>query len=120
MSAANDKEEEMSTIPPNPDGSFTLYDVEGISVTLTFHPAPAAGFKVVTKAVSGGLPTEYEWLFNFGVQNRGGKFLPSVSYTLHGSPRPDKKSWVIYYDGSVHAMNASHTSPGDPPIGIGR
>jgi hypothetical protein len=109
----------MSEIPRNSDGSFTLYNVDGISVTLTFPASPGAGFKVVTKDVPAGLPSNYTWLLNFGVQNSAGHFLPSVSYNLHGTDRPDKKGWVVYYAGSAHAMNGDHTSPGDPPIGYG-
>lgn len=109
----------MAVINPNPDGSFTLYSANGETVTLRFPAPPVAGFKVVTKDVPGGLPANYTWLFNFGVQNSGGQFLPSVSYSLQGSPRKDNKSWFIYYDGRVRAMNGGHTSPGDPPIGYG-
>jgi len=105
----------MTDVPRNRDGSFTLYE----GVTLTFPAAPPAGFKVVTKDVPGGLPSGYTWLLNFGVQNSAGNFLPSVSYTLHGTARPDNKSWFVYYSGAAHAMNGAHTSPGDPPIGYG-
>ena len=110
----------MADITPNTNGSFTLYDVDGVTVTLTFRGAnpPPAGFKVVTKPV-GDAPAGYTWLLNFGVQNRGGQFLPSVSYSLQGSARPDQKPWVIYYGGQVRGMNGDHTSPGDPPIGHG-
>lgn len=109
----------MAVINPNPDGSFTLYNSNGMTVTLAFPVPPVAGFKVVTKDVPSGLPGNYTWLFNFGVQNPGGQFLPSVAYTLVGTPRADKKSWVIYYNGSARPMNGPHTSPGDPPIGYG-
>lgn len=106
-------------VPPNPDGSYTLYNENGMTVTLTFPAAPAANFKVVTKDLQSGLPTGYTWLFNFGIQNAGGKYLPSASYSLHGSPRHDNKSWFIYYGGQAHAMNGAHTTPGDPPVGLG-
>jgi hypothetical protein len=105
----------MTDVPRNPDGSFTLYE----GVTLTFPAAPPAGFKVVTKDVPSGLPSGYTWLLNFGVQNSAGQFLPSVSYRLQGTARPDNKNWFVYYGGAAHAMNGPHTSPGDPPIGYG-
>ena len=109
----------MADVPPNDDGSFTLYDDNGVTVTLTFPAAPVAGFKVVTKDVPSGLPGNYTWLLNFGVQNPAGRYLPSVAYSLQGTPRPDNKTWFIYYDGQAHAMNGSHTTAGDPPIGYG-
>jgi hypothetical protein len=109
----------MTDVPRNSDGSFTLYNVNGVTVTLTFPADPAAGFKVVTKDVPSGLPSNYTWLLNFGVQNKAGHFLPSVSYALHGSARPDNKSWFVYYGGQAHGMNGAHTTPGDPPIGYG-
>jgi hypothetical protein len=109
----------MADVPRNPDGSYTLYNVNGVTVTLTFPADPVAGFKVVTKDVPGGLPANYTWVLNFGVQNPGGQYLPSASYSLQGTTPPGNKSWVIYYNGQAHAMNGSHTTPGDPPIGYG-
>lgn len=115
----------MADVSPNPDGSYTLYDVDGVTVTLSFPAAPVAGFKVVTKDVPSGLPTGYTWLLNFGVLNPAGRPLPSVAYSLQGSPRTDNKPWVMYYGddpipaNNVHAMNGAHTTPGDPPIGYG-
>jgi hypothetical protein len=109
----------MTDVPRNKDKSFTLYDVDGEKVTLTFPADPEAGFKVVTKDVPGGLPSEYIWLFNFGIQNKAGVFLPSVTYTLNGTSRRDKKSWVVYYDGKANALNGTHTTHGDPPVGFG-
>jgi hypothetical protein len=110
----------MSDVPRNPDGSFTLYNQDGLNVTLRFPAAPPAGFKVVTKDLSGSLPSGYTWLINFGVQNNAGVFLPSVSYTLEGTGSlPANKAWFVYYGGQPRPMNGSHTSPGDPPIGYG-
>jgi len=121
----------MADVPRNTNGSYTLYDdKKGITVILTFPkdsaPPPPAGFKVVTKKVpSKGLPDNYTWLFNFGIQNKAGKFVKSVGYKLQGTALLDKKSWVIYYGNdsdprkNVHAMNGKHTTPGDPPVGIG-
>ena len=109
----------MADVPRNPDGSYTLYNVNGVTVTLTFPADPAAGCKVVTKDVPGGLPANYTWVLNFGIQNPGGQYLPSASYSLQGTTPPGNKSWVIYHNGQAHAMNGSHTTPGDPPIGYG-
>lgn len=109
----------MSEIPRNSDGSYTLYSAEGMTVTLRFPADPEAGFMVVTKDVSGNLPTEYTWLLNFGVQNRAGRYLPSVSYTLQGSVRPDGRNWFVFYNDRPNPLNGTHTSPGDPPIGYG-
>jgi hypothetical protein len=109
----------MSDVPRNKDRSFTLYDADGEKVTLTFPADPEAGFKVVTKELPGGLPPEYTWVLSFGIQNKAGNFLLSVTYTLQGTDRRDKKSWVVYYGGKAQALNGTHTTPGDPPIGFG-
>jgi hypothetical protein len=82
----------MADVPRNPDGSLTLYNVNGITVTLTFPADPATGFKVVTKDVPAGLPSNCTWLLNSGDLNPGGQYLPSVAYSLQGTPRPDNKS----------------------------
>lgn len=111
-----------TTIPRNPDGSWTLYDKDGEKVTLTFPANPNANFTVVTKDVPAGLPPEVTWLLNFGIKNPGGNFLPSVAYHLNSTGR---KSWFIYYKkgkdkkAKAHPLNGDHTSPGDPPIGTG-
>ena len=105
-----------TTVPRNPDGSWTLYNQGGDKVTLTFPANPNANFEVVTKDVPGGLPSGYSWLLNFGIKNSAGNFLPSVSYHLNAT---GGKSWFIYYGNSVKALNGNHTSPGDPPIGTG-
>jgi hypothetical protein len=103
-------------VPRNADGSWTLYDQDGDKVTLTFPANPHAKFEVVTKDVPGGLPEDYDWVFNFGIKNPGGNFLPSVSYHLDAT---DGKSWFIYYDKTVKPLKGNHTSPGDPPVGTG-
>ena len=114
----------MADVPQNPDGSYTLYNSNGMTVTLRFPTPPAANFKVVTKDLQANLPPGYTWLFNFGIQNPGGQYLPSVSYSLEGSPLANNKSWFMYYGDdpdpqkNVHAMNGNHTTPGDPPVGM--
>lgn len=106
-------------VPRNADGSWTLYNVDGNIVTLTFPANPKANFEVVIKDVPSGLPSGYTWLTNFGIKNPGGNFLPSVSYRLDATDRSDGKSWFTYYDNSVKPLKGDHTSPGDPPIGTG-
>jgi hypothetical protein len=106
-------------IPRNPDGSWTIYNVDGNKVTLTFPASPKANFEVVTKDVPAGLPPGYTWLINFGIKNPGGNYLPSVAYKLDATDRSDGKSWYIYYGGSAKPLKGNHTSPGDPPIGTG-
>jgi hypothetical protein len=105
-----------TTVPRNADGSWTLYDQDGDKVTLTFPASPKANFEVVTKDMPSGLPEGYNWLFNFGIKNPGGNFLPSVSYHLDAT---GSKSWFVYYDNSVKPLKGNHTSPGDPPVGTG-
>ena len=101
-------------VPRNSDGSWTLYDKDGDKVTLTFPGQ--ADFEVVTKDLdTSGLPSNINWLLNFGIKNPGGNFLPSVSYHLDAT---GNKSWFIYYGGSAKALKGDHTSPGDPPIGM--
>lgn len=109
-------------IPRNADGSWTLYNVDGNKVTLTFPASPKANFTVVTKDVPAGLPSGYTWLINFGIKNPGGNFLPSASYYLDAT---GGKSWYVYYkkenenSAKAHPLRGNHTSPGDPPIGVG-
>jgi len=108
------------------NGSYKLYDQDGMAVTLTFPPGkrPEAGFTVETKAVpASGLPTGYTWIINFGIKNKGGQYLPTATYNLQGS---SNKNWFVYYGDdpdpskNVHAMNGTHeNAPGDPPIGHG-
>lgn len=106
-------------IPRNADGSWTLYNVDGNTVTLTFPASTTANFEVVTKDMPSVLPTGYSWLTNFGIKNPGGNFLPSVSYKLEANDRADGKSWYIYYENSVKPLKGDHTSPGDPAVGFG-
>lgn len=108
------------------NGSYTLYNQNNKTVTLTFPTPPEAGFTVVIKdipATNNGLPAGYTWLVNFGVKNKAGNYLPSVTYHLQGSVG---HNWVIYYGDdpdpakNVHAMNGTHNNaPGDPPVGLG-
>lgn len=102
------------------NGSYTLYDQDGMTVTLTFPPGkqPEAGFTVETKAVpTSGLPSGYTWVVNFGIKNKAGIYLPTATYKLEGS---SNKSWYIYYGGQARSMNGTHeNAPGDPPIGHG-
>lgn len=102
------------------NGVYTLYEEGEMKVTLTFPANESANFEVVTKDLpSTGLPANYTWLFNFGIKTPGGPFLPSVSYTLNGTGRPDGKSWFVFYNNQANALNGNHTSPGDPPVGYG-
>jgi len=108
------------------NGSYKLYDQDGMTVTLTFPAGdqPAAGFTVETKPVpASGLPGNVTWVVNFGIKNKGGQYIHTASYNLQGS---SGKSWFIYYGDdpdpskNVHAMNGLHrNAPGDPPIGHG-
>ncbi|MGB7876177.1 MAG: hypothetical protein WBL25_17470 [Anaerolineales bacterium] len=112
----------MSENPVSPvNGVYTLYEEGTTKVTLTFPANSHAGFTVVTKDVptSGLDTTNYTWLFNFGIKNKAGHFLPSVSYHLNGTSRSDGKSWFVFYNGRAHGLNGNHTSPGDPPVGYG-
>ena len=95
----------MADVPRNPDGSFTLYE----GVTLTFPAAPPAGFKVVTKDVPGGLPSNYTWLLNFGVQNSAGQFLPRMSLVV---PTPSffKGEWRSSKPRAIRIMDTGACS----------
>lgn len=105
-------------VPKNKNGSYTLYNVGGAIVTLTFPASEKADFEVVTKDVPSGLPSGYTWLLNFGIKNPAGKFLPSVSYNLDVTD-PDNRSWYVYYNDRANPLRGNHTSPGDPPVGTG-
>lgn len=111
----------MSETPVNPvNGVYTLYEEGTTKVTLTFPANDNANFEVVTKDLpSTGLPSNYTWLFSFGIKNPGGNFLPSVSYRLNGTNPPEGKAWFVFYNGQARALNGDHTSPGDPPVGYG-
>jgi hypothetical protein len=115
----------MSETPVTPvNGVYTLYKEGTTEVTLTFPANPQADFTVVIKDVptSGLDTTNYTWLLNFGIKNKAGNFLPSVSYKLDATDRPDGKKWYVYYNGRANELKANqgnHTSPGDPPIGFG-
>ena len=115
-------------VTQNSDGSYTLYDQGGLTVTLTFPPTnnpSQANFTVVKKTIdNSGLPAGYNWVVDFGIKNPAGHYLPSVTYHLQGS---DNKNWVIYYGNdpdrskNIHPMNGTHeNAPGDPPIGYGQ
>lgn len=112
-------------VKKNKDNSYTLYDVGGAIVTLTFPANPNANFEVVTKDVpASGLPSEYTWLLNFGIKNPGGNFLPSASYNLDVTD-PSNRNWYVFYkkqgqsEAKAWPLKGDHTSPGDPPIGLG-
>lgn len=104
------------------NGSYIIYQYGTLSVTLTFVAStpPPAGFKVVVGDPDSGLPADYTWVQSFGIQNKDGHYLPSVTYRLEGTP-PPKGKWVIYFGPSnIQDLNGTHTNvPGDPPIGYG-
>lgn len=111
-----------TTVPRNSNGSYTIYQQNDTTVTLSFpgaNDSSQAQFEVVKQSVppNNEFPTGYTWVVNFGVKNPGGQYLPSVTYKLEGS---SDKIWYIYYGGQVRSMNGTHeNAPGDPPIGFG-
>src|SRR5215471_8644212 len=94
--------------PGTGDGPYTLYDGPEGTITLTFPANSNAGFTVVTKDVPPDQPSDGKiWVFNFGIKNKAGNYLPSVTYNLSATARTDGKDWYVYYSGRSNRLDAN-------------